>query len=532
MQPTDRTASAARPDDERLLWIRFVSGDPLTRSEGERLTRWIGAEELVDAFLDDLTTDRALRSVAALDATQERFVEDTLRRLEDELRAADAAGRRPVQRLLPQRRRGLAHRAWGPLLAAASLAFALGLAIGRSDRAPALLGDQPFVTTVADDGAAGLPSRLGRGLVEVPEGRTRLAFDSGATFDVDGPARLELVDDDELFFHDGRAQASVPANVTAFVVRTPTTRLVESGTTFELVVQAERGGETEVRLVQGELSIEPGRDGQWTGRDQRLTTDLFRVARVAPLNPEAVEAPVLFETDGELGGFLGMIVANGESVEFGDRAVFERARLRCSELFEDSPQHFQTFWSSVAPTAQSATLVLGNSEPQRLKVDELHALGDQLGIWVTTAVREGADGGSSPVDVMLEEFQFTVETERPESMRTLRLPRGAMGLDLPNRLFSDEKLDGHLILLTPDGRRKVHRFDGPEELRAQIRLQTQVLRELDFPLDAHGNEHHPGGSPFHFLHQGQPQGDALPEGTPKYVPRVERGRDEDERQPL
>lgn len=442
--------------DEQRLWVRFVSGDPLTRDEGERLTRWVDDADLKDAFLDDLQTDRELRSLGALAATEERFIEDTLDRLEREVIGSDAA-QAPRPRFARPR-----SSVMRPVLAAAAAAFLGGLGLGllRTPE-PVLLTDQPFVSAVSTGGASSLPARLGAGPVDVPEGNTRLAFDSGTTLDVEGPARLQLVDEDELIFFDGRAEASVPADVAAFILRTPTTRMVESGATFTIAV--EEHGETEVHLIAGELSVEPGRDGHWTGRNQRLSLDNLHFARAASLTPGQAESPVVFEAESDSGEFAGMIVSNRHCMEFGARETMQLARSRISQLISDEPERFSVLWSEVAP--HSAPTVLrfddGDTPPAVFRWDELHEFGHSISVQVTTDL--STEHGKFGEDARMQFHELTFD------MKGLRSPdSGATQLRIPRSLQNGS---GEMVLI--DGRRL--RFENISELKNLIEIRTEPM---------------------------------------------------------
>ncbi|MBK9386976.1 MAG: hypothetical protein IPN34_19345 [Planctomycetes bacterium] len=65
------------PQHERELWARFTSGADLAPEERARLAQWIEDTELEDELLDDLHSHRVLHALPQLDATHERFVEQT-----------------------------------------------------------------------------------------------------------------------------------------------------------------------------------------------------------------------------------------------------------------------------------------------------------------------------------------------------------------------------------------------------------------------------------------------------------------------
>ncbi|MFT7541568.1 MAG: hypothetical protein ACI9K5_002539 [Gammaproteobacteria bacterium] len=451
--------------NEQRLWIRFVSGDTLTPKEGERLVDWVDDTELRDVFLDDLQTDRALRSSEALAPTEEHFIVRTLERLqresgEDEFTPAaslkSGGSGRPLRRLA------------GLSLVAAALAFSVGVQFGGKSKPSGLQpNDEPFVWATPDDGNLA-PSRLGTGLVELPAGDTVLAFDSGATLDVAGPATLELVGDDEVVLLSGQAEASVPTGVAGFVVRTPTVRVVESDVTFNITVRDQ--GATDVRLVMGELSVEAGRSGRWSGHRQRLSPEALLEAHVVALFPGNELAPIVLEAVGDGGIYAGMILANGEALEFGGREALERARTAVSDLYLEAPEHFSASWSQLAPSGGTTMILIEGRAPERFKVDELHTFGQAL------SLRFMADMGSDEDGVLR-----TNETTQTFEVQMGEIPpnflRGGAQFQFIEGIRGDiatgQFMAGVIVL---GGER--YTFESPDELQILIDGHTEALSSL------------------------------------------------------
>ena len=467
-------------NDEQRLWVRFVSGDPLTASEGERLTRWVDDADLKDVFLKDLETDRSLRALGALPTSEEQFIEGTLARLEIELAERHTVRLQPV----PAQRGGW--RLAGPVLAAAAAAFLIGLGLGLFRTPdPIVVDNGSFVSAVSDtndDGVPILPARLGAGTVELPTGNATLAFDNGATLDVEGPAKLELVDEDEVLFLHGRAQADVPAKLATFVVTTPTTRVRESGVAYEIVVQEELHGETEVRLISGELSVEPGRRGQWTGRDRRLTTDSLRKAHVTLLSPHVAEAPLVIEAEGELGDYSGAFVRDGRWVEFGEPRAMHHAVSRFHELLVEKPEGLHEFWSELAPVGEPTVLLFEDGTKHVFTIDRLHELGKEMSVLVRTEVHGDVDGDGTDqraeVDVEINGLRLRLDGKAGFLHGLSSTGEGAQVLWKGNWVDSDD----HRV------------FRSVDELKGLIELRTLPLRKLglDTWTEAGKNERFPG----------------------------------------
>lgn len=81
------------------------------------------------------------------------------------------------------------------------------------------------------------------------EGRALLAFNSGATALLEGPARFRLESNNRLFLHEGRLVSEVPLPAQGFTVNTPSLTAVDLGTRFGITVAA--GGDSELHVMEG-----------------------------------------------------------------------------------------------------------------------------------------------------------------------------------------------------------------------------------------------------------------------------------------
>jgi len=94
---------------------------------------------------------------------------------------------------------------------------------------------------------------LGAGLFALDRGVVRLDFTSGAQIAVEGPARLEIVDEMRVVLKRGILTATVSPSASGFVVDTATARIVDLGTAFGVAV--EEDGQTDVCVFDGLVEV-------------------------------------------------------------------------------------------------------------------------------------------------------------------------------------------------------------------------------------------------------------------------------------
>jgi hypothetical protein len=103
------------------------------------------------------------------------------------------------------------------------------------------------------DASAGTPPTAGQMLgarrLFLTSGRATLAFASGVTLTLEGPADVDLVSIDRVFCRQGRLRARVPEGAKGFVVASPGSAVVDLGTEFGLNVGAD--GRARVFVFEG-----------------------------------------------------------------------------------------------------------------------------------------------------------------------------------------------------------------------------------------------------------------------------------------
>ncbi len=99
--------------------------------------------------------------------------------------------------------------------------------------------------------------RLSAGPLQLERGLAILRFDGGAAVVLEGPTDLDLESRGCARLAAGRLTVRAPQEAAGFTVRSPASDVVDLGTEFAIVV--ERGGATEVHVLEGEVSYsKPG----------------------------------------------------------------------------------------------------------------------------------------------------------------------------------------------------------------------------------------------------------------------------------
>ncbi len=122
---------------------------------------------------------------------------------------------------------------------------------------------------------------LNTGLFEIESGEALLAFNSGATVTVEGPASLRIETRNRVFLHSGKLTADVPPAATGFTVNTERMNIVDIGTRFGISV-SENGdadlhvmeGEVEASRARGNSAVQLVREGLSLRADSRTRSEL------------------------------------------------------------------------------------------------------------------------------------------------------------------------------------------------------------------------------------------------------------------
>ncbi|WP_193211353.1 FecR domain-containing protein [Luteolibacter marinus] len=95
-----------------------------------------------------------------------------------------------------------------------------------------------------------------------PEDEIAMVFSSGARVELKGPGSFEIIDERNMFMHEGLLKARVDGRLGPFQVETPEGRVIDLGTEF--TVARPRNGSTEVYVDEGSVRLEAG------GKDRLL----------------------------------------------------------------------------------------------------------------------------------------------------------------------------------------------------------------------------------------------------------------------
>jgi len=102
--------------------------------------------------------------------------------------------------------------------------------------------------------------RLSASRLQLEQGLAILRFDGGAAVVLEGPSDLDVESRGCARLNSGRLTVRAPKEAAGFTVRSPASDVVDLGTEF--AIKVERGGATEVHVLEGEVSYgKPGAPG-------------------------------------------------------------------------------------------------------------------------------------------------------------------------------------------------------------------------------------------------------------------------------
>jgi hypothetical protein len=186
-------------------------------------------------------------------------------------------------------------RWWGPgwprWALAALVLVAVGLVIqasrsgrlGRGGGAVATLVEARDVVWDGGQPPIAVNARLGPREIRCRSGTLRLAFDSGASVTLEGPADLQIVSGMRLRARRGRITARVRGELKGFSVETPSTLVVDQGTEFG--VEVDDSGRTGVVVFEGLVDLARAEAADGPAPIKRLVQgEAMRVDRAGALS--------------------------------------------------------------------------------------------------------------------------------------------------------------------------------------------------------------------------------------------------------
>ncbi len=297
------------PEEQRFaeLWTDYLEGECSEAELAELRHLMERNESLVELAADSFQLHRLL-GFAHAPQSSEDFVRETMGQLPAD---SGAFARNVMARLgsKASRERPDSHP-WRPLLTYAGWAVAALLVVGfflwfpkpaenavpRSRATFAKLAKARFFGELTPSVASHPELRRDYTL---SSGSVELAFPSGATAIVEGPAVFRLVSDERLALDLGQCSTHVPKGAEGFRVDTPVGQVVDKGTRF--YVKVSETSDTEVQVIEGAADVYPG--GAGDGANYRLTAGEGR-----KVGHES-SVPVAFSQKGYRGGMPDRIVS-------------------------------------------------------------------------------------------------------------------------------------------------------------------------------------------------------------------------------
>lgn len=244
--------------------------------------------------------------------------------------------------------------------------------------------------------------RIGDVVVRLFGGRLELTFDDGAKVVVEAPSEFRPLTTGQLQLRRGRMTASVPEEAIGFTVSTPTSRVVDLGTEFEITVK--ETGSSDVLVSKGEIEVMPAVPNDATPRKWRLVPNGFHKATFFERMNATETSPVCVAIQGTNGEFQGLIAINGEAAEFASADAFEDVRERVQQRFETSQQETVQQWTEFVESIRKnvrGTMQLNGAEVQFGSFEEVMKLQQQM------LERMRLPGGA-PVDVPGADFSGSI----------------------------------------------------------------------------------------------------------------------------
>ena len=418
------------------LTARLATGDQLTASEQQLLLDWFEQRpDSLEEYLADESTDDLLRCLPWLDDADDDFVRNAVRRV-----AAAHSASRLTDPIMRADSAGLDDAAFDPRktpsLASRTKRVATGLAVVAAALVVCLVGRFLWVAWTGSSGPSrGFASlanveeavwatpraegdRLAADTLRLERGVVDVRFDKGTVARLTGPAVLQLRNSDEVVLDEGSLSVKVPKQAVGFSVLTPVGRVLDLGTEFD--VSVDDAGKTETVVRRGKVLFKPQRNGELPGKPIELSSEgLDRAVSSVP-DVAAPVLPVSITASGRRGRFVGVISANGKTLEFKSLQAFREHQSRVIKQLREAPGDFDRRWSNIVKTQAKASA--GGSNNSVSRSVSVHVNGKTVLITessesgVSVTIKETVDGTEKSVTVTAADAE-DLARKNPEAFR-------------------------------------------------------------------------------------------------------------------
>jgi hypothetical protein len=279
--------------------------------------------------------------------------------------------------------------------------------------------------------------RLGDEIIRLFAGSVELKFDKGAVVTVDGPVEFRPLSTGQLELRRGRLLASVPQKAIGFTVSTPTSKIVDLGTEFEVAVNDE--GESNVQVLRGEIevaSINPNGDKfqKW-----RLLPSKFDRASFYACPRFQGPTPIAASLRGPRGQFQGFVSIDGQTAEFSSADAFENVRRRAESELARSQENALSQWKAFVDSMQHnmrGSMKLNGQEMQFGSLQDVMQLQNRM---LENAQKAGGNSGESgfsgSINVNGKLIMFKTREEYEAARRAAFGPAATFGI---GEVFGDQ----------------------------------------------------------------------------------------------
>ena len=343
------------------LQARYLSGEHLSSDEADCLLQWLNENpDARQEMLIDEAIDNQLHCMARINdvGLVEEFVRDSVDRAVAMNRAVAShqSESLPVVIQTHERKSTRSYQLFSVLVSLSAAALVLlGIAVAwyaaqgkqRADFGFAHLANSKSLSWELIDG--------GSRRLNVSAGSGEVHFDNGTIAELSSPGVYDLRNPSNLFVESGSVNLNVPPAAAGFTVETPTARIVDLGTEFD--VDVGQAGQTETSVRSGVVTFEAKLIGGTLSPPIKLTADGLNhaSAKESPLT-RGVRS-IVTTANGSQGQFLGTIHADGKTVEFGTRREFDDFQNHLASALGKNPSQFreQSKVMDQTPTGNSST---------------------------------------------------------------------------------------------------------------------------------------------------------------------------------